>query len=246
MKAFVLAAGEARRLRPLTDQVPKPMLEIGSRPILEQNVRMLTAYDVRDILINLHHCPEAIRRHFGDGSGFGASIRYSYEPVLLGTAGALKPFRDHFDDSFFLLYGDNLSTCNLGRLLAQHRERSALATIAVFQRADVTASGVVEFGPDGLVRRFVERPGPSEACSNWVNAGIAVLEPGIIDRIPDAAPSDFGRDVFPALVRRRESVFAYTMTEDLWWIDSPEDYARARSEAGEIEARINSQIGQRL
>jgi NDP-sugar pyrophosphorylase family protein len=246
MKAFVLAAGESRRLRPLTSRIPKPMLQIGKRPILEHNIRWLAAYGVHDIVINLHHRPEVVRRHFGDGSRFGVSIRYSYEPTLLGTAGALKPFQDHFAETFFLLYGDNLSTCNLHRLLARHRQQHSLATIAVFRRADVASSGVVEFGPDGRVHRFVEKPKPSEVSGNWVNAGIAVLEPDVIDLIPAGVPSDFGRDVFPSLLERGEPVYAYPMTERLWWIDSPADYARTRSEADEIEALVTGPGGRDL
>lgn len=243
MKAFVLAAGESRRLLPLTDRIPKPMLQIGKRPILEHNIRLLAAYGVQDIAINLHHCPEVVRQHFGDGSRFGVSIRYSYEASLLGTAGALKPLQDRFTESLFLLYGDNLSTCNLHRLLARHRQQHSLATIAVFQRADVASSGVVGFGPDGRVHRFVEKPKPSEVSGNWVNAGIAVLEPAVIDLIPAGVPSDFGRDVFPSLLERGEPLYAYPMTERLWWIDSPADYARTLSEADEIEALINDPGG---
>jgi NDP-sugar pyrophosphorylase family protein len=238
MKAFVLAAGESRRLRPLTDRVPKPMLHIGRRPILEHNIRLLAAYGVHDIVINLHHCPEAVRQHFGDGSRFGVSIRYSYEPELLGTAGALKPFQDYFAESFFLLYGDNLTTCKLDLLLERHRQRHALATIAVFQRSDVASSGVVEFAPDGRVHRFVEKPKPSETSGNWVNAGIAVLEPAVIGLIPAGVPADFGRDVFPSLLERGEPVYAYPMSEQLWWIDSPADYARTLSEGDAIETMI--------
>jgi NDP-sugar pyrophosphorylase family protein len=230
MKAFILAAGESRRLRPLTDRVPKPMLKVGNRPILEHNIRLLVSHGVREIVINLHHCPQVIQEYFGDGSGFGASIQYSHEPQLLGTAGALKPFRSYFTETFFLLYGDNLSTCDLGRLLELHRRKSGAATIAVFQRSDVGSSGVVEFGPDGRVRRFVEKPNPHEVSGNWVNAGITVLEPAVIDAIPSNVPSDFGRDIFPMLLQRGVDIYAYQMGERLWWIDSPEDYARTLKE----------------
>jgi NDP-sugar pyrophosphorylase family protein len=226
MRAFLLAAGESNRLRPLTDRIPKPMLKVGGRPILEHNIRLLATYGVRDIVINLHHCPDAVTSYFGDGSAFGVSISYSHEPVLLGTSGALKPVQEQFQETFFVLYGDNLSTCNLQRLLEQHRQKRALATIAVFHRADTGASGVVELGSDDLVLRFVEKPKPGEASGNWVNAGILVLEPAVLDLVPFGVPSDFGRDVFPGLMIRREAVYAYRMSEGLWWIDSPADYER--------------------
>lgn len=230
LKAFILAAGDSTRLRPHTEHVPKPMLEIAGRPILEHNVRLLALHGVREIVINLHHCPDAIRTHFGDGAAFGVSIRYSHEPELLGTAGAVRPFADFFTEPFFLLYGDNLSTCNLTKLAAQHRATGGAATIAVFERPDVGSSGVVEFGPDGRVSRFVEKPKPSEAVGNWVNAGIVVFDPPVIGLIPGDRPSDFGRDVFPLLLQRGEPVYAYRMDERLWWVDSPEDYERTRAE----------------
>jgi mannose-1-phosphate guanylyltransferase len=143
VKAMLLAAGNAQRLRPLTDETPKPMLEVAGRPILEHNVRLLVRHDIRDMVINLHHKPEVIQSHFGDGSAFGARIRYSREPDLLGTAGAVKRVESEFDETFLIIYGDNLTDCNLGRLIAFHRACGGCATMALFYREDVTASGIV-------------------------------------------------------------------------------------------------------
>src|ERR1700676_2990811 len=116
MRAFVLAAGEGRRLRPLTERVPKPMIEIRGRPILEHNVRLLVRHGFDDITINTHYLPDVVTAHFGDGRKFGARISYSHEDELLGTAGALNAVRARFDETFAVLYGDNLTTCDLSRL----------------------------------------------------------------------------------------------------------------------------------
>jgi mannose-1-phosphate guanylyltransferase len=202
------------------------MLPIGGRPILEYNVRLLKAHGIRDLIINLHHCPEVIVAHFGDGSGLGVSIRYSWEDILRGTAGALLPVQEHLRDTFVLLYGDNLSTCDLSRLLEQHQKRKALATVAVFHREDVSASGVVGLDGDDRITSFVEKPKRGEEVSQWVNAGIIVFEPEVISWISPDGAQDFGRDVLPRLVADGERIFAYRMSEGLWWIDSPSDYER--------------------
>jgi NDP-sugar pyrophosphorylase family protein len=223
-RALLLAAGEGSRLRPLTDECPKPMIRIGSAPILEHNIRLLRKHGIREIAINLRHRPDVIRGYFGDGTGLGVSIRYSYEDELLGTAGALKPLENFFGERFFVLYGDNLSDCDLSRLLKHHLALRAVCTVAVFHREDVSQSGVADIDPDGFIRRFVEKPRPGESTSHWVNAGIMVCEREILDRIPCGRASDFGRDVLPALLAEGRRAGAYFMTEQLLWIDSPEDH----------------------
>jgi NDP-sugar pyrophosphorylase family protein len=227
MRALILAAGVGTRLSPFTERVPKPMLEIGGRPILEHNVRLAVKHGMTHVTINLHHRPEAIVDHFGDGSAFGASIRHSREAELLGTAGALNPVRDLFaGGTFAVLYGDNLTTCDLSALVARHRATGAVATIALFERDDPTASGIAALDDAGFVTRFLEKPRPEEVFSNLVNAGILILEPAALAAVPERGPSDFGRDVLPQLLARGRRIAGYRMTEGLWWIDSQADYER--------------------
>lgn len=205
------------------------MLVVGGRPILEHNVRLAAQHGMTDLVINLSHQPQAIVDHFGDGSAFGVSIRYSREAELLGTAGSLNPVRAFFEaETFAVLYGDNLTTCNLSAVVARHREARAVATIALFDREDVTASGIVALDDAGLATRFVEKPKPEEIFSHWVNAGILILEPNALSSIPPSGPSDFGRDILPELLARGDRIAGYTMgeNEELWWIDSPADYER--------------------
>jgi NDP-sugar pyrophosphorylase family protein len=224
VRAFILAAGEGRRLGTLTEHVPKPMIEIRGRPILEHTIKRLSAFGVRDFIVNTHHHSEAIVSYFGDGAAFGVRMTYSYEPALLGTAGALNPVRDLLDSTFLLVYGDNLTTCRLDRLIATHRPGD-LATIAVFQREDVAQSGVVELDADDRVTAFVEKPDVAVE-SHWVNAGLIILEPRIFEFIPPGGFSDFGRTVLPAALEAGERLSAYKMSEQLWWIDSLQDYER--------------------
>ena len=232
MQAVILAAGEGRRLRPLTERMPKPMLSIAGKPILEHNVRLLVRHGIREIFINTHHCPGAISAHFGDGSAFGASIEYSQEESVLGTAGALLPLRGRLSSTFLVFYGDNLTTCDLGAMVAFHRLKRSTLTIAVYCRENATAGGIVSMKEDGRITRFLEKPARDELFSSWVNAGIMVCEPVIFESIPPGI-SDFGRDVIPAMIAQGKELFAYRMNEKrekLWWVDSPEDYERTKAE----------------
>jgi len=204
------------------------MIEIGGRPLLEYNVRSLADAGVSNIFINTHYHPEVIEEYFGDGARFGVRITYSYEAILLGTAGALLPIAREFDDRFIILYGDNLTDCDLSAVVARHERAAAMATIALFHREDVLGSGIVEIDADDNVVRFLEKPRPNEVFSHWVNAGIMIAEPAIVAAIPAGRPSDFGRDVLPALLSSGARLAGYRMEHNLWWFDSVADYERAR------------------
>lgn len=228
MRAIILAAGEGSRLRPLTDRVPKPMLPVGGKPALEHNVRLLTSHGISEIIINTHYCAQAITQYFGDGSSFGAHITYSHEEQLLGTAGAVAAASAALTSPFVVLYGDNVSTCDLTALARQHSQHRAVLTLAVYHREGATAGGIVALDDDDRVLRFLEKPSAEQLFSSWVNAGIMICEREILDFIP-AGVSDFGKDVLPALLAAQRPVYGYRMQEPrekLWWIDSPEDYRR--------------------
>jgi len=172
MRAVILAAGEGRRLRPLTEHTPKPMLAVAGKPLLEHNVGLLARYGIRDIVINTHYRAQSIEEYFGDGRAFGVQIAYSRERELLGTAGALTPLRRELSSTFLVLYGDNLTSCNLRALVEFHRSKGAVVTLAVFRREDATDVGIVSMGENDRVERFLEKPAPDQVFSSWVNAGI--------------------------------------------------------------------------
>ncbi|MBV8155974.1 MAG: nucleotidyltransferase family protein [Candidatus Eremiobacteraeota bacterium] len=231
MRALVLAAGSGERLRPLTADRPKPMIEIGGKPILQYNLELLARAGVRETAVNLHYMPDVIRGFFGDGSAFGMALTYSYEPVLLGTAGAARNVAEFLrGDDFLVVYGDNLSTIDLTAAIARHREKFADLTMAVYHREDPAASGIAALDGDDRVTDFLEKPAEHEVFSRWVNAGYLIARSTILDRIPSDRPSDFARDVIPALLGAGAAVYAYRMTERLWWIDSPADYERTRAD----------------
>ncbi len=201
MKAMILAAGEGTRLRPLTDAAPKPMLEVGGRPLIAYLVDLLRAHGVVDIAVNLHHKPDVITAYLGDGSRFGVRVTYSREDILLGSAGAAKRLEHFFDESFFVLYGDVLTDIDLSALAAFHRDQGACLTMALYQAEDPTRCGIVEIDGDCRVHRFLEKPCPQDVFSPWANAGVYMVEPDILRLIPAGSFCDFGADLIPTLLR---------------------------------------------
>jgi NDP-sugar pyrophosphorylase family protein len=212
------------------------MVPVAGKPALEHTIEWLKRFGIRELVINLHYLPEVVQGYFEDGSRWNVHITYSFEPQIMGTAGALRLAHSrtasHFEEPFILWYGDNLSTCNIDQLIALHQAKSALATIALFHRQDVTHSGIVGLDMSNRITRFLEKPRVEQVFSHWVNAGIYVLDPAILSAIPPDCPSDFGRDVFPALLASHRPLCGYCMGKDesLWWIDTPQDLQRVQQE----------------
>ena len=204
--------------------------------MLEHAITWLRGYGIEEIAINLHHRPDDVKTFFGGGTAHGVRIRYSFEPTLLGTAGALRPLAGWLVEAgrFLVVYADNLIRCDLQAVTALHERLQAAATVALFRREDVSASGVAELDPEGRVRAFMEKPKPDETESRWVSAGLIVCEPRVLDFVPGSRASDFGNDVLPALVRAGETVAGYRMGpgESLHWIDTPEDLAAVEALLG--------------
>ena len=210
-RAMILAAGEGTRMRPLTDRMPKPMVPIAGRPLLEHTIEKLADAGVREIAINLHAHAGAIADHLGDGSRFGVRIAYSFEPRLLGTAGAVKAMGDFFAGGpFFVVYGDVLARLDFAELLRYHLDRRALATIALQRPDDVRQCGIVELDDDGWITGFVEKPESVEdEAKAWANGGVYVLEPAVLRHIGAGVEQDFGSDVFPALARTERAIAGF-------------------------------------
>ena len=234
MNAMILAAGKGTRLYPLTETLPKPMVPVAGKPVLEHTVRWLSRHGIRRIAINLHHLPDAVRSHFGDGSRFGVELRYSEEPELLGTAGGVKQVEGFFDDPFVVVYGDVLADFDLGALAAFHRSHGGEphATLTLDRRPDAAACGVVELDANDRILGFVEKPRPEEIRSPWVNSGIMVLDRALLAGIPAGRFSDFGREVLPAWLGEGIPLWGWRLPEGAYLIDmgTPEKYAQAERE----------------
>lgn len=217
MKGMIMAAGVGSRLHPLTEQMPKPMVQVGGIPLMENIINLLREHGVRQLVANLHHYPDKITSYFGDGADFGVNLQYSYEPNLLGTAGGVKNNQHLLDATFVVISGDALTDLNLSEFLRVHREKNALATIALkpMDAAEVNRFGVVTLDGETRITGFQEKPSPEEALSNLVNTGIYIFEPEIFDFIPEKTFYDFGKDLFPRLAAEKRPFYGY-ITGDYW------------------------------
>jgi NDP-sugar pyrophosphorylase family protein len=232
----ILAAGRGERLRPLTDGLPKPMLPIGGRPLLEHLLALLVVAGVREVAINLHHRPEAVRTYLGDGSRLGLRVVYSQEETLLGTAGALRRLEYFLDRTFFVLYGDVLCNLDLRWLAEFHRQRGGALTMALYREKDLGRCGVAEVGSGGRIRRFVEKPKEAPR-SPWAAAGALVMEPWVLRFIPEGF-SDLGGDLFPRLVELGVPIFGHRCCGYFLDIGSPERYRKAQADAARGLVRL--------
>ena len=213
---MVLAAGLGTRLRPITHEIPKPLVPVANRPIMEHILELLAGHGMTQIVANLHWYADTIRDRFGDGSELGVELTYSYEEELLGTAGGVRNVRDFFgDEPFVVMAADALTDIDLSALIRTHERNDWIATLAVKQVKDTTEYGVVVTGDDGAIQGFQEKPEPADALSDLANCMIYVFEPEIFDHFPDKQEVDFALDVFPALLEAAVP-FGVHATEDYW------------------------------
>jgi mannose-1-phosphate guanylyltransferase len=228
MRAVVLVGGFGTRLRPLTLHVPKPMLPVGHRPIVEHLMNELAAAGVTEVVLALGFKPEPFLAAFPDGTCAGLRLHYAVEPEPLDTAGAIRFAAGHIgiDDTFVVVNGDVLTDLDIAALVRFHRDRGAEGTLHLTPVDDPSAYGVVDSDADGRVRRFVEKPAPGTEPSDEVNAGTYVLEPSVLARIPGERRVSIEREVFPAMAAEG-SLFA--LRTDDYWLDTgrPEPYRRA-------------------
>jgi mannose-1-phosphate guanylyltransferase len=226
VKAFLLAAGIGSRLRPITDTVPKCMLVIDDRPLLDIWLDAFDRAGVDEVLVNLHHLPEVVRSHLAARTR-PPLVRTSFEAELLGSAGTLRANRQWVDgeDLFLACNADNLTDFDLGSLIGAHRQSEAIATLAVFHSPNPSAGGVVELDADGRIVGFVEKP--CEPVSDLTNAGMYAFEPSVLDEISGTPPYDIGYDLLPRLVGRAQAVLVEGYFRD---VGTPDDFRRAREE----------------
>jgi mannose-1-phosphate guanylyltransferase len=231
VKAMILGAGKGTRVQPLTHELPKPMVPILGKPLMAYLIEHLARNGVLQVMVNTSHLAPRIENYFGDGQRFGVHIGYSFEgyvengeivPLPLGSAGGLKKVQDFggfFDSTAVILCGDALIDLDIAEVVAEHRARGALASLVCKQvpLEDVSNYGVVVSDADGRIRSFQEKPARAQARSNWVNTGIYVFEPEVLDLIPSHRVFDIGSDLFPLLVEK--GLPFYAQKRDFSWID---------------------------
>jgi NDP-sugar pyrophosphorylase family protein len=218
MKAMVLAAGVGSRLDPLTSQIPKPLVPVANRPVIEHILHLLIKHGITDVAANLHHLPDKLIEYCGDGTKFGINLRLLVEEKLSGDAGGVRACRDFLaDGTFIVLMGDLLTDANLSEIVAAHKAKRALATIALKHVDDVSQFGVAITNKEGFIVGFQEKPKQEEALSDLASTGIYIFEPEIFHHIPEQGEYGFGRQLFPKLVSQSLPVLGYTIGS--YWSD---------------------------
>jgi len=235
-RAIILAAGGGTRMLPLTLHTPKPLLPVAGKPVLTHIIEWLRDHSVRDLAINLHHHADAIVATYGDGSELDVHITYSREEQLLGTSGAVRRLSAFAGDQpVIVAYGDVLADFDLGALMAFHQraresDPNLAATLSLYHVTNPTEVGLVDLDAAGRITRFVEKPAPDQVFTDLASAGVLILEPRAIQCIPPDTFHDFGRDLFPHLLRDGLSLYGWVAPPGSRVIDmgTPEKYALAR------------------
>ena len=266
MRAMILAAGLGTRLRPITYEMPKPMVPVLNRPVMEHIVELLARHGFTEVLANLHWFPELIRDRFGDGSRFGIELTYSQEEALLGTAGGVRNAADFLGDDFLVISGDALTDIDLTAMREFHQSHDGIASLATKRVADTSQYGVVITGSDGRVQGFQEKPQPAEALSDLANCGIYMFRSQIFDYFvaegerskgagPDDPPgfNDWAQDVFPALLAEDTPFYSHEIgdywndignLEELWQGNMDALGGEVRVEAGVPEVAEGIRAGE--
>ncbi len=224
MKAVVMAGGFGTRIQPLTNSSPKPMLPILNKPMMQYMIEKLASLGIKDIVVLLYFMPEVIEGYFGDGSKFGVNITYITPDDDYGTAGAVKKAQKFLDETFFIVSGDLVTDFDFQQIIDYHKSKNSKLTITLTGVEDPLQFGVVITNPEGQIQKFLEKPSWGEVFSDTINTGIYLLEPEILNYIPEDTNYDFGKQLFPKLMK--ENIALWGCNVEGYWRDvgNPESY----------------------
>ncbi|MGQ9474855.1 MAG: sugar phosphate nucleotidyltransferase [Actinomycetota bacterium] len=214
---MIMAGGQGTRLRPLTSNQPKPMLPVVNKPMMEHIIELLGKCGFREMVVTLQFLPTLISNYFGDGSEWGVNLEYVTEYVPLGTAGSVKNGSSYLDNTFLVISGDALTDIDLNRVVEFHRRRQAMVTITLVRAENPLEFGIVVTDAEGRIERFLEKPNWGQVFSDTINTGIYVLEPEVLEFIPEGEPYDFSKDLFPRLLQEGYPLYGYVA--DGYWCD---------------------------
>lgn len=210
MRAVLMAGGSGTRLRPLTCDLPKPMVPILNRPIAEHIINLLKRHQITEVIATLHYLPDVLRDYFQDGSDFGVQMTYAVEEDQpLGTAGCVKNIAELLDETFLVISGDSITDFDLTAAIEFHKQKGSKATLILTRVPNPIEFGVVITDEQGHINRFLEKPSTSEIFSDTVNTGTYILEPEVLEYLPYHTESDFSKDLFPLLLAKGEPIYGY-------------------------------------
>ncbi|MEM1239310.1 MAG: mannose-1-phosphate guanyltransferase [Cyanobacteria bacterium P01_H01_bin.26] len=216
MRAVLMAGGSGTRLRPLTCDLPKPMVPVLNRPIAEHIVNLLKRHDIKEVIATLHYLPDVMRDYFQDGHDFGVQMTYAVEEDQpLGTAGCVKNIAELLDDTFLVISGDSITDFDLKEAIRFHKEKGSKATLVLTRVPNPIEFGVVIIDEEGRIKRFLEKPSTSEIFSDTVNTGTYILEPEVLDYLPANQEKDFSKDLFPLMLEKGDPMYGY-VAEGYW------------------------------
>ncbi len=255
MKALVLAAGRGERLRPLTEMVPKPLLELGGRPLIHYPLLMLKRAGITEVAINVHHLAGAVQTKLGSGAELGIRITWAPEPVLLGTGGPLHNLRSFFgDEAFAIANSDTVMDLDVAGMIAQHRDRGGLATLALTPTSEPTRYSKLEMDSDARIRRmrllaakppldYLDYPvdlsaDVSEKLSSYMYAGAIIAEPAVFELMPTAPPWSLMTGLFAPMVARGLPVFGFVHRGLFRTVDDLPRYEALRREFATAPPRL--------
>lgn len=242
MRAVLMAGGAGTRLRPLTCDLPKPMVPIVNRPIAAHIIHLLRRHNITEVVATLHYLPDAMRDYFLDGSEFGVQMTYAVEDEHpLGTAGCVKNIEELLDDTFLVISGDSVTDFDLSAAIAFHRKKKAKATLILTKVPNPLEFGVVITDENQRVQRFLEKPSTSEVFSDTVNTGTYILEPEVLAYLPPNQESDFSKDLFPLLLEKNEPMYGF-VAEGYWCdVGNLDTYREAQYDA--LEKKVLLELG---
>jgi NDP-sugar pyrophosphorylase family protein len=231
MRAMILAAGFGTRLQPLTNTVPKALVPVAGRPLIEYNLLLLKAYGIEDVVINLHHLGNKIREALGDGSAYGLHITYSPEDPILESGGGIKNAQSLLDgDTFLVINCDTIIDVDLHALIATHRQTKSVATLVLRSDPEAVSYGLLETNAHGRLRRIRGEPADikvKEPLSQYMFTGCQVLEPRVFDFMPEVKPFSTTRETYLSMLRAEELLYGFLHTGTWMTVDDADAMARA-------------------
>ncbi len=239
MKAVILAGGKGTRLLPLTQKLPKPLVPLLNKPVMEYSIELLKKHGITEIIITLQYLSDKIRNYFGDGSQWGVQITYLQENIPLGTAGSVKNAEHLLDEPFLVISGDALTDFNLMAGVDYHTQKHALFTIFMKEVKKPNKFGIIETDKEGHIRRFVEKPLKEQEFSKVVNTGIYVVDPFVLCMMEKGKEYDFSKDIFPKLIKNGMSLYGYHANGYWKDIGSHEDYRQAQYDMLDKKVQVN-------
>ncbi|WP_029391826.1 mannose-1-phosphate guanyltransferase [Streptomyces xiaopingdaonensis] len=241
MKAVVMAGGEGTRLRPMTASMPKPLLPVANRPIMEHVLRLLKRHGLNETVVTVQFLASLVRNYFGDGEELDMELTYANEEKPLGTAGSVKNAEEALrDDSFLVISGDALTDFDLTDLIRFHKEQGAMVTVCLTRVPNPLEFGITILDDEGKVERFLEKPTWGQVFSDTVNTGIYVMEPEVFDYVESDVSVDWSGDVFPRMLKEGKPIYGY-VAEGYWEdVGTHESYVKAQADV--LEGKVDVEI----